>query len=552
MREETWQDWIGLLPGYDPWATAGPAEFVEERAGHAVAFFEEALHHVKGPMAGHRFVLERWQKAVVGNAFGWIRPDGTRRYRRVFLYVPRKNGKTTLAAGLVLYALLCDDEPGAEIYSAAAKREQAALVFEQAVGMVRREPALSERTTVYAHSIVRNDHLGYYKTISAEAHTAHGFNTHFCVVDELHAQPNRRLVDALETSTGSRRQPLVVYITTADYDRPSICNDTLAYAKRVRDNRGDPEQVGYDQEFLPAIWETSPTEDWQSPAVWRKANPNLGVSLTFDYLQRQCGRAKESAEFENTFKRLHLNVKTEQAERWLRMDRWDRGAEGVDRAGLKGKECMAGLDLGATSDLTSLCLLFREAEEDEEGGRPEWRYTALWWHWVPKDTARIREERDRVPYEAWARAGWIELTEGDETDYRHIRRRVNEIAQEFGIVEVAADRLFQGAQLCQDLGDDGFEVVPFGMGFMSMPAPMQEFERKVNRGELRHGGNPVLRWMAGNIAVKRNEMDCIKPDKKRSGDKIDGIVSAVIALGRWLDRDEAKGSVYDQRGLEMI
>lgn len=526
---------IRLIPAYDPVATAGDCVFDGNAAQFAIDFFHQRLRHVEGTYAGKPFILMPWQQALVANLFGWTRPDGTRRYRQSLVYVARKNGKTTLAAGILLYMLFCDNEPGAQVISAAADRAQAALVFRQAAGMVRQDSILRRAARIYIHSIVRCDGISTYKTISADAYTKHGFNCHAAVIDELHAQPNRELVDTITTSTGSRRQPLVLMITTADYERESICNEIHDYAIRVRDRIFD------DPAFLPVIYEAPKDADWKDPAVWAAVNPNLDVSLQREYLEMECRRAQETPGYENAYKRMHLNMRTEQSKRWLKMERWDLCGGAVDAEGLKGADCYAGLDLGATSDLTSLCLLF----PCDEG------FKALWWHWCPREVALLRDRKDRVPYMAWAQQGWLELTEGDEMDYGHIRKRINEIAQEYHIRDLAADRLFQGAQLCQNLVSDGFEVVPFGQGFYTMAAPTTEFERLVNKGGLRHGDNPMMKWQASNVAVKMDEAGNLKPDKAKSADKIDGIVAAIMALGRATQGGDPR-SIYETGGIQYL
>lgn len=535
-----WDDELRLIPGYDPFADAGACAFDEEAAARAIGFFADCLTHVKGELAGQAFQLEPWQRSIVANIFGWKRPDGTRRYREALIYVPRKNGKSCLAAGICLYLLFCDGERGAEIYSAAAERDQAALVFDVAKHMVLSEPVLAGACKVFTKAIAIEEVGSTYKAISADANTKHGYNTHGVVIDELHAQRNRDLVDVLLTSTGSRRQPLVIHITTADYDRPSVCNDKHDYAIKVRDG------IIEDPSFLPVIYEATREDDWTSPETWRKCNPNLGVSISAEYMARECQRAQDSPSYENTFKRLHLNIRTEQDVRWLSMAKWDACGGPINPDALVGQRCWAGLDLGSTADLTALCLLFPDTDEDF--------YRALWWFWAPADNAYRRERRDRVPYVTWSREGLVELTDGDETDYRHIRQRIGEIAERYAIVDMGVDRLFQGAELCQNLADDGIDVVPFGQGFYSMAAPSAEFERRVNRGEILHGDNPVMRWMASNATVRMDPAGNIKPDKQRSTEKIDGVVAAIMALGRAMAREAGGGkrSVYEDRGLLVL
>ncbi len=524
----------GLIPGYSPRDTAGDSVFDQAAADRACQFFVECLHHVKGELAGKPFVLQPWQQAIVANLFGWKRPDGSRRYRTSLIFVPRKNGKTSLASGIILYMLFCDGEPGAEIYSAAADRDQARLVFEQAAGMVRGEEALRERATVFTHAIALRDYSGSYKPISADAHTSHGYNSHCIVIDELHAQPDRRLVDVLNTSTGSRRQPLVVYITTSDYARESICNEIYDYAAKVRDG------IIPDPSFLPVIFEPGPEDDWHDKKLWERVNPNLGISLSRAYLETEYQRAIEIPGYENTFKRLHLNLRTEQATRWLPMDSWDTCGEAFDPASLEGKPCYAGLDLATTTDLAALVLYF-----------PEDGNAVLPYFWCPEENAEKRERRDRVPYVVWHRQGLIQLTPGNVTDYDRIHEDLKELREKYEIKEIAIDR-WNSTQLQTQLMGDGFNVVGFGQGFASMTAPSKQLETLILSGHLRHGGNAVLRWMASNVSTETDAAGNLKPSKKASTEKIDGIVALIMAIGRAAVRPQELESVYAERGLTFI
>lgn len=526
------EQYLGLIPGYDPAADSDGCYFNPDKGQLAVDFFEKMLTHCKGEKAGQPFMLEPFQKAIVGNLFGWVRDDGLRRYREAFLYEPRKNGKTVLAAGFILYGLWCDNEEGAEIYGAASEYKQASLVFEHVRGMIRNNRDLSRRLKVYngqSKAVVLEETMSTYRVISSDPESAHGGNTHMAVIDELHALPSSELVDTLMTSTGARRQPLIIHITTADYDRPSICNAKLSYARKVRDG------IISDRSLLPVIYEAMPDDDWRDPAVWRKANPNLGVSLSEEYLARECKRAEESAAYENTFKRLHLNIVTHNKEIWLKMEDWDACGEEVDWGEFEGMPCYAGLDLASTKDLTALALLFPTDERD---------YLKLWF-WAPREGARERERKDRVPYVQWANQGHITLTDGDVTDYGVLRRDINAIAEQYRIKDIAVDRLFQGAQLSTDLMDDGHTVIAFGQGFLSMAAPTAEFERRTIQHRIAHDGNPVLRWMASNVTVKLDPAGNMKPDKQKSSEKIDGIVASIMAVGRDMVNSEDRGSVYD-------
>ena len=348
----------GVAPvdsGLQPVSRCGRLSVRPGRAQQAIDFFPDYLRHVAGEKAGTPLVLEPWQQAVVANLFGWKRRNLTgllvRRYRELFLYLPRKSGKTLMAAGIGLLVFFCDKEAGQECYLAAADKEQAGMLFRAAKGMVEVEPALAKRCRIYggsaqggqSKSLVKPDN-SFLRVVSADADSKHGGNSHLVIVDELHAQPGRDLVDVLTTSMGARTQPLFIGITTADFDRPSLCNEKLKYASAVRDN---PET---DPAFLPVIYEADPLDDWTDPAVWAKANPNLGVSVSMEYLTRECERAKQIPEYENTFRRLYLCQRTQQDVRAIPLKLWDAGGEPFDLNDLNGKPCYAGLDFGWRDD----------------------------------------------------------------------------------------------------------------------------------------------------------------------------------------------------------
>ncbi len=480
--------------------------------------FEECLTFTAGEWRGRPFVLQPWQRNIVSTLFGWIRPDGTRRYREAFIYVPRKNGKSELAGGLGNYLIFADGEPGAQVYCAAADREQARLVFNAARTMVQAEPEMLSRARVHTNAIMYEATGSVLKVVSAEAYSKHGVNAHGIIIDELHAQPNRELVDVLSTSTGARRQPLIIHITTADFDREgSICNEKHEYACKVRDGVID------DPAFLPVIYEATNDDDWTDPAVWRRVNPNLGVSVSHEYLERECRKAQETPSYENTFKRLHLNIRTQQDVRWLSLEAWDAcDSATVDESELEGRTCFAGLDLSATTDLSALVLVF----PDGDGS-----ITLLARFWVPMDNAVKRERRDRVPYRTWGRQGFIEMTPGNVIDYDRIRAHITDLSERFDIREIAVDR-WNATQLTTQLQGDGHTVIAFGQGFKDMSAPTKELEKLVISAKLRHGGPPVLRWMASHVSVETDAAGNLKPSKKKSTERIDGLVAAIMAIGR--------------------
>lgn len=518
------------IPGYDAWATADDGMWFDESAAQtAIDFFMHpemgCLRHIEGAMAGQLFVLEEWQQAIVGNLFGWKRKDKygreVRRYREAIIFVPRKNGKTPLAAGIANYVLFCDGEAGAQCYCAAAEREQASIVYNHAKGMVEQEQELSSRCQIYkAHkSIVLNDG-SFLKVLSADANTKHGGNSHLVIIDELHAQPNRELVDVLQTSMASanRPQPMLIFITTSDFEGESICNEKHDYACKVRDG------FVSDSSLLPVIYEASKDDDFMDPAVWEKANPNLDVSVSREYLERESKRAQESPAYLNTFLRLHLNIRTQTETAWGAIDSWPKGANPIDVPSLAGRECFAGLDMSSTTDTTCLSLVFPE----EDGSA-----IVLPFFWVPGDNSRKRENRDRVPYSAWARDGFVDMTSGNTVDQELIRKKIDELGEVYRIRQIAIDR-WNTAQITTQLMGDGFDVVLFGQGFASMSNPTKHLEKLILEGRLQHGGNPVLKWQAGNVMLEIDAAGNVKPSKEKSRDRIDGIVATVMGIGSWL------------------
>lgn len=510
--------------------------FDKQAARLAILFFERLLHHSKGEWAGQRFVLEDWQKEeIIRPLFGWKRPDGTRRYRTAYIEIPRKNGKSTMAAGIALLLLFADDEPGAEVYSAAADRDQANIVFEQAKQMVEASSHLSKLAELYKRSIIVPDTMSAYRVLSADVKTKHGLNAHGVVFDELHAQPTRELWDVLTTSVGARRQPLVVAITTAGYDRESICWEQHEYARQVFQG------IIEDPSYFAYIRAADPEEDWLDEAVWARANPNLDVTVKMDYLRNEARRAQQTPAYQNTFRRLHLNQWTQQETRWLPLEAWDACGAPFDSRLLEGAACYGGLDLASSSDIASLVLCFPSEPGEEE------RYAWLPFFWIPEENMMERARKDRVPYDAWAREGLIMATEGNVIDYAYIIRDIEELGERFNIREIAFDR-WGAFQVSQALEGAGFTMVGFGQGFASMAGPTKELLRLILDRKLAHGGHPVLRWMADNMMVSTDAAGNVKPNKAKSREKIDGVVAGIMALDRAV-RHQAAGSVYEERGL---
>lgn len=501
--------------------------------------FINGLTHTKGVFAGQSFNLRRWQEHdVIRPLFRTNPQTGLRQYRTCLLMLPRKNGKSELAAAVALYGLLGDGEMGAEVYSAAGDRDQAALVFNVAAGMVRNDPYLDSVCEIVDSQkrIVYRKTGSVYRAISAEAYTKHGFNASMVIADELHVWPKRELWDVLTTSMGARRQPLTFAISTAGYDRASLLWELYCHAKRVR------EQPDLDPTFLPIVYEMPADADWTSMAALERCNPALGDFRSREELEIMLARAQQIPAQQNTFRRLYCNQWTEQAERWLDMATWDACAGVVDRDALRGRPCYAGLDLSSTKDVTALVLVF----PDGDG-----HYDVLPFFWVPGDNIRARVSRDRVPYDEWARTGQIQTTAGNVCDYDVIRDFIRGLAEEFDIREIGYDR-WGATQLVTQLQSDGATCVPIGQGFSSLSAPSKELEKLVLAGALAHGGDPVLRWMAGNVAIEQDAAGNIKPSKRASTERIDGIVALVMALDRATRQALPTPSVWESDTYEMV
>jgi len=440
--------------------------FDRAAAEHTVRFFG-FLKHSKGEWGGQPFVLEPWQQWLVWMMFGWKRADGLRRFRTAYVEVARKNGKTTLAAGLGLYLLVADGEPGAEVYSAATKREQARLSHGEAVRMVKGSAALSRMVGVFKDNLHVSATASKYEPLGADANTMDGLNVHGAIIDELHAHRDRKVVDVLETATGARRQPLICEITTAGSDQSSICYEHHEYARQIL------EGTIQDDTWFAYIASLDEGDDWLDESAWAKANPNLGVSVKLDNLRRTAEKAKRLPAAQNAFRRLHLNEWTQQTDRWIDLDLWDENAgDPVAEEDLKGRECYGGLDLSSVSDMTAWVMVFPRAEDPDE-------VDVLARFWCPG--ARLGDPGNKYAdqYRAWAQQGFLQVTPGDAVDYGFVKKCVLEDAGRFNLRDLNVDRLFQGYQLSQELMDEGLTVFGMGQGFYSMAVPMREFERRL-------------------------------------------------------------------------
>jgi phage terminase large subunit-like protein len=480
------------------------------------------LTHTKGPFAGQSFHLRRWQERDIVRPLFRTDRHGRRVYRTCLLMMPRKNGKTELAAALALDGLLFDGEIGGEVYSAAADKEQAALVFNVAAQMIRNDPELYARVEILDSQkrIVHRKSGSFYRAISAEAYSKHGFNASRVIYDELHAAPSRDLWDVLTSSTGARDQPLIIAISTAGYDRNSILWELYAHAMKVRD---DP---SLDPSFLPILYEAPIDADWTDERIWHKANPALGDFRSLDEMRVAAARAKEIPAQENIFRRLYLNQWTEQASRWLALSTWD--ACRTEPASLDGRRCYVGLDLSSTTDLTAIVGVFPDAD----GGGFDVRCAFF----IPADRILDRVRRDRVPYDQWRRDGRLIATPGPVVDYEAVRRTLNEWADRYDVREIAFDPWNATDLVTRLIEQDGLTCIKTRQGFGSLSAPSKSLQTAILNRTLRHDGDPILRWNIANVSIDSDASGNIKPSKEHSTEKIDGVVALVMALDR-LDRN---------------
>jgi phage terminase large subunit-like protein len=512
--------------------------FDEAAAKMVIAFFT-LLKHSKGEWAGRPLMLEPWQQFVLWNIFGWKREDGTRRFRTAILEVARKNGKTTMAAGIGLFLLVADGEPGAEIYSAATKRDQARLSHAEATRMAKASAQLRREVRIFKDNIHIPDTASKFELLGADSDTMDGLNVHGAIVDEIHAHKTRDTWDLLETATGARRQPLMFGISTSGFDRQSLFWTQHEYTQKVLDG------VIEDDTWFGAIYTIDEGDDWEDETNWIKANPNLGVSKKWDDMRCKAARAREMPAALNAFQRLELDIWTQAETKWMNIEHWRACGGAVDGDGLRGRTCYGGLDLSSTTDVTALVLVFPPQAEDDS-------YQVLCRFFIPEDSMHDRSRRDRVPYDAWVRQGFMTATPGNVVDYDFILQQVKDDVEAFDLRQIAFDRW--GAAKIQsqlmELGGEEF-MVQFGQGFASMSAPMKELEKLVLGHKLAHGNNPVLTWMADNLVAREDPAGNIKPDKEKSIEKIDGIVALIMALDRATRHEPPKRSIYEQRGLEV-
>ena len=513
------------------------SRYVKKKADRAVTLIEN-LCHTKGKWAGTPFWLLPWQEQLIRDIFGIVKADGNRQFRTAFVEICKKVGKSELAAAVALYLLYADNEPSAEVYGAAADRQQATIVFDVAKQMVEMSPALMKRSKLMGATkrIVNYSNAGYYQVLSAEVGGKHGFSVSGLVFDEIHTQPNRQLYDVLtKGSSDARQNPLHFIITTAGNDRHSIAYELHTKAVDILEGRR------VDPTFYPVVYGLKDDEDWEDEANWYKVNPSLGYTVDIERLRDAYREAKQNPADEVTFKWLRCNMWVSSTVAWIPDAIYMRGNEAINAALLEGRDCYAGLDLSSTGDITALVLIFPPRDKNE-------KYVLLPYFWIPEETIPRRVKANSVPYDIWEKQGYIMATEGNVIHYNFIEKFIMDLSEKYHILEIAVDR-WNATQMIQNLEGEGFTIVPFGQGFSSMSAPTKEFYRLLMEGRIIHGGNPVLRWMAGNVVIDTDPAGNIKVTKAKSKEKIDGIVAAIMALDRCIRQEGQSGSVYDERGL---
>jgi phage terminase large subunit-like protein len=518
-----------LIKTPEPGETCPGARFDPERVDKVLQAFG-LLRHTKGKWAGQPLKPDSWQVAyILAPWAGWVRFDEdagrwVRVIRELYVDLPRKNGKSTTLGGIAVYMTAADGESGAEVIAAATTTDQAGFVFAPVKALVENAPALKPHLRAYAKRIVHPASASYFQAISSVADAQHGANIHCAVIDELHVHKTPDMVETLETGTGSRDQPLVATITTADDGKPN----TIYGRKRKRIEQLAARLIT-DSTVYGVIWAAEPSDDPFAEETWRKANPGFGISPTRSYLAKEAAKAKDSPADLAKFQRLHLGLRTKQDTRYIELTAWDDSAGMVDESKLTGRACHGGLDLASVSDVTALCWDFPGEDEHE----------AIWRFWIPEDRLEDLDRRTAKNASAWVKAGWLKTTPGNVIDNDFIVNTIVKDAGRFDVKTIGYDR-WGATDVVRRLGDAGLTCVPIGQGYASLSAPLKELLRLVLTKRYRHGGNPVMRWMVDNLAVQMDAAGNVKPDKAVAAEKIDGVSAAVVALKEYMDAEAAE------------
>ena len=504
------------LPGY-VWR--------QDKVDRVVKFIETFCKHTQGDQAGKPFTLLDWQREeVIAPLYGWYTPEGNRRFRSSAIWISKKNGKSTLISALCCYELIAAGEMGANVFSAANDRYQAGIVARSMIGMLKMNPALLKHVEIVEsrNSVLHRASNSRYTVLSADAHRAEGIDASFCVVDEIHSMPNDKLFRALKYATAARTNPLFISISTAGYDKRGIWWESW---KESEQNMADPSLA---PAFYGRIWAAGKDDDPESEETWKKANPSLGHTISLTSFAADEQESRNSPSKRNSWLRYRLNSPDTTAdERWFRPGDWQRCQNPPVPFGDRPVFC--GVDLGSTWDTTS----FVAISKDDDG--------VLDVHakfFVPRDNAFEREQKDKVPYSAWVEQGHMIATQGNTCDYNVLQAYIEEFCKNNNVISVAFDR-WNASMLMNNLYQQSIPVIGFNQSFSSLSAPSKRLETLVASAKLRVGDNPVLAWQADNVVVLEDNNQNIRPSKKHSTEKIDGIVSLVMAIGV-LDTAEAQ------------
>jgi phage terminase large subunit-like protein len=497
--------------------------FDEVAVAHFFQFFSY-LKHSKGALAGKQIILEGWQCFIFAMIFGWKKQNESgqivRRFREAFSKVARKNGKTTIMSGAGLYGMTKDGEGGAEIYAAATKRDQAKQLFDEAKNMARQSAELKSILDIRRGEILSHDSASKFIPLSSDANSLDGLNPHFSLIDELHAHKTAELYNVLKSAYGARLQGLIASITTEGFLRGSINDQLHDYAVLVLEGKVE------DDSFFAIIFSLDEGDDYFDEKNWRKANPNLGVSVSLDYLRDMAKHARDIPSQRSNFLTKHLNIRVNVSESWVDMDKWnacERVYSLEDMA--ECTEVFGGLDLASINDIASLCLI---------GNLPNGKKRVFSINWLPEDTVMERVHKARVPYDHWALKGWLITTPGNVIDYGFIRKTINDVAEMMNLVAITFDD-WNSSQLVSELTDDGIEMLSMRQGYKSISPAMKELERLYIGGELEHNGNPVLSWAMGNVVATKDPAGNIKADKSKAQEKIDPAVAQIMAVGAMMN-----------------
>ncbi|HAM57584.1 MAG TPA: hypothetical protein DCQ64_20105 [Candidatus Rokubacteria bacterium] len=520
--------------------------------GKADRFYRFAgkLKHYKGEWAGQYIVLQPFQQFRLGSVFGWVHVDtGLRRFRTAYNEIPRKNGKSLEAAVVALYVTFYDQEPGAEGYTIATKREQAKIVFTDAKRLVE-SSGLKTKIDVRVANLNIADTSSKLEPLGADHDSTDGLNPNLIVVDEMHAHKDRGLIDVMETATGARRQPLSFQITTAGDDPVSPCGDQHDYACKILD------QILDDETFFAFIAHADvedkdrgiPGDDWLDEAVWAKANPNWNVSIKPDDMRALARKAAAMPAAAATFKQKRLNLWVSATAPWLSVEGWLAGQTTWSADALEGRTCFVGIDLASKLDLCPLVFVFPPDET-----HPGW---ALWpWVWTPADTLKDRARRDRAPYDIWVDQHYLLTTPGTRIDHGAIRQVLVAERDHVAIQQIGCDPWHADMLLEQLVNDDGFDreqVLEVPQTYAGMSSACQQFEAAVLAGQVDAGGSPLMAWCASNVVVQRDGKDNIYPVKKRSRGRIDPIVASIIGMSLAIRQVPPSSTAYDDHGLMVV